>query len=283
MKCLPPVHQSTVVIDKHILRPDNFVTFMDEVDNIIQNNGSIYLYRGHQSAKWILDSTFVRYFKKEILRIPESANVNDYVKKSVEYNNVISWFYLFKFGILSRPNAELEELSESDGIDSWFELMKRMQQFPEEDHPEIKGTNIIDWTKSSDVALFFANNGRNGDGALWICDSSITGNTLQIIPIGQILDNMKDTLKEGKPWGSPLLFHPGRQIKNKRANNQQAVYFAQMDLRYSLNELWYMIEKERENDELIFIKLILPAGSENDFNDYLSEKCITSCFIYPDS
>ncbi|MBU3979604.1 FRG domain-containing protein [Patescibacteria group bacterium] len=283
MKCISPTHSTTYVINQHTWRPKDFNTFSDELNNIKhnKNDNSALLYRGHKSANWKLDSTFIRYFKKEILKIPKFTHPNDYIRNSEEYNNAIAWFYLFKFGILARPSDELEKLSETHGIDSWFELMKIIQQDPREDHPEVKGTNIIDWTKSSDVALYFSNENRNDDGALWICDSSVTGKTLQTIPVGKILDKMKDALKNGKPWGCPLLFCPKKQIKYNRAKHQEAIYISQMDLRYSLDELWNKIEREKNNNELIYMKLILSSGSENDFTDYLLKKGITPDYLFP--
>lgn len=286
MKYIRPIFSTTHIIDRHTWKPNNFDTFIEEINNIVKNKdeNSLYLYRGHRNHNWLLDSTFVRYFKKEILRISESEKIKEYVRESLEYNNLIHWFYLFKFGVLARPSDELEEASVNHGVDTWFELMKRIQQYPNEDHPEIKGTNIIDWTKSIDVALFFANDGRSGDGALWIFDSSSTGKILLKgeNPVGKILGKMKNYLENKRPLGCPLMFCPEKQIACKRATNQQVIYIAQMDLRYSLDEIWSMIEKEKSNDELVFMRIILPSGSEKDFYDYLLKKKITSSFIFPD-
>jgi hypothetical protein len=81
--------------------------------------------------------------------------------------------------------------------------------------------------------------------------------------------------------GSPLLFSPPRQIANQRAKNQQAVYFAQMELRMDMLELWRM-QEEGDLSNTIAVKLILPAQTEAGFAQYLSEKGMSNAFIYPD-
>ena len=180
-----------------------------------------------------------------------------------------------------RPSDELELASTKHGLDAWFEFMKRLQQYPEEDDFYIKGTNLLDWTQSSDVAIYFANESRNGAGAVYMCDATATGKTLQVLAVGEILDKMSELGRASKPLGAPLLFSPPKQIANLRPKNQQAVYFAQMDLRYDLETIWRLHEVELR-DEKILIKLVLPIGSKVEVDEYLGEKGISTSFIYPD-
>jgi hypothetical protein len=100
--------------------------------------------------------------------------------------------FLLKYGVLVRPSEELESVASQNDLDSWFELMMKYQQYPEEDNFFLKGTNIIDWSQSSDVALYFANKNRKGEGAISICDATATGKTLQTKPMGAILDKMNE-------------------------------------------------------------------------------------------
>lgn len=90
--------------------------------------------------------------------------------------------YLLRFGVLAHPSAELQAAAHEHGLDPWFEFLKRLQQYPEEDGFFLKGTNLIDWTQSPDVALYFANDMRIGEGAIYVCDATATGKTLQVIP-----------------------------------------------------------------------------------------------------
>ncbi len=139
----------------------------------------------------------------------------------------------------------------------------------------------MDWSKSKDVGLFFANRNRKRDGALWICDTVATGKTLQKMKVGEILDLMDKKGNSGEPLGVPLIFYPEKQIHQERAKNQEVVYLAQIDLRYDLADMW----KHQESwidDEHIFIKLVLPHGTQDDCNKYLLDKGITESWIFPE-
>ena len=228
----------------------------------------------------MLDSTFVRSFKMAFFGVQPAVKLSKRIVESSEFHSALLNLYLLKFGVLVRPSDELESATVQHDVDAWFELMKRIQQYPEEDGFFLKGTNLLDWTQSPDVALYFANYNRDGEGAIYICDTTATGKTLQVIPVGEILDRMSAHGKAGKPLGAPLLFSPAKQIKSQRARNQQAAYFAQMDLRYDLETIWRLREEELEN-ETIIIKLVLPAGSEAATREYLAEKNISSAFIFP--
>ena len=140
---------------------------------------------------------------------------------------------------------------------------------------------MLDWPQSPYVALYFANNNRCGEHAVFVCDATATGKTLQTIPVGKILAKMKRVGNSGQPLGIPLLFSPPKQILCKRAKNQQAVYFAQMDLRFDLETLWRKVENEK-GGETILVKLILPSTTENETMKYLSDRGISESFLYPD-
>ncbi|GAI45671.1 unnamed protein product, partial [marine sediment metagenome] len=60
------------------------------------------------------------------------------------------------------------------------------------------------------------------------------------------------------------------------------VYVAQMDLRFDLAEIWMHKEQKIKEEEKIFIKLILPRGTSDKCNKWLSENNIDKNFIYPD-
>jgi hypothetical protein len=204
---------------------------------------------------------------------------------SVNLHLALLNLFLFKFGILATPSAKLYEHETSNGIDPWFEYMKRIQQHPDEgqDSPFcLKGTNFLDWTKSSDVALYFANDNRAEDGAVYVCDATATGKTLQVVSVEFILEKMHEEGNAGNALGVPLMFNPQRQILNQRAKNQQAVYFSQMDLRVDMETVWREQEKLFEN-ETIILKLVLPSGTESQVSEYLSGKSITTEFLYPNS
>lgn len=239
------------------------------------------LFRGQRRREWRLDSTFARSVKSLLFDVKPEEGYSERLRHSGDLNAALSSLLLLKFGTLLEPSAELKAVEAEHGVDAWFELMKRYQQYPEEDAPALPGTNFLDWSQSSDVAVFFANEGRDSQGALFVCDATATGKTLQILPVAQILHKVREQLMQGLGNGSPLLFSPPRQIANQRAKNQQAVYFAQMELRMDMLALWRM-QEDRDPSETIVVKLVLPAHTEVNFARYLSEKGMDNAFIYPD-
>lgn len=190
---------------------------------------------------------------------------------------MLNLFFL-KFDFLARPSDELFALEDQHGIDPWFEFMKRIQQYPEEDHPHLKGSFILDWTRNIDVGIYFTNGSRTGEGALWIVDVTASGKTLQVIKVAEILKKMEQLGRRDNSLGVPLVFYPKKQLTQKRAKNQDPVYLAQMDLRVDLSEVWAQFKKHKR----ILIKLVLPAGTVEECAQYLADKGLNRDFIFPD-
>lgn len=261
---------------------EDFLTELEFVSTHCKELGHLVLYRGHRDRKWLLDSTFARSCKKNLFGIESWERIKfDDFRMSTNYQQVLLNLFFFKFDFVARPSDELFQLEEKHGIDPWFEFMKRLQQYPEEDPTHLKGTSIIDWTQNSDVAIYFANESRDGEGALWICDATATGKTLQVITVGEILQKMEQMGKEDASLGVPLIFHPKKQLIQKRAVNQQPVYVAQMDLRVDLSEVWDNLQGH-DRSESIFVKLILPDGTYEPCSQYLTAKGITREFLFPE-
>jgi hypothetical protein len=185
---------------------------------------------------------------------------------------------LLKFGVIVRPPNE-----DTHGGDAWHELMRDFQQYPERDHHHFKGTFYLDWSRSPDVAIFFANYNRHGDGALWICDAAATGRTLQERQVGEILDLMNERCNKLNPDapGCPLIFHPPMRKPSLRVLRQQAVYIAQMDLRFDLASIWASQEGDGNAEGQIFVKLILPNGTQHECASYLLKKGMVESWLFP--
>lgn len=260
---------------------DDFLIELEGLKQAAKDAGSLLLFRGQRRREWRLDSTFARSVKSLLFGVKPEEGYSERLRNSGDLNAALSSLLLLKFGTLLEPSAELKAVEAEHGVDAWFELMKRYQQYPEEDAPALPGTNFLDWSQSSDVGLFFANDGRDGQGALFVCDATATGKTQQVLPVIQILHKVRERLMQGLANGSPLLFSPPRQIANQRAKNQQTVYFAQMELRMDMLELWRMQEDGNPGGTVV-VKLVLPGGSETDLTQYLFEKRIDNAFIYPD-
>ena len=286
MKIITPSCPNTKVIGKHTWVPHDFDDFMLELGhNIAACSGDdpSPLFRGHIKNEWLLDSTFVRTCKSKLFNIEPHLKLEKRIVDSFQYHQVLMSLLLFKFEVLVNfpPLGNFVNLEDVQEMDELFEGMKYFQQYPERDHPRFPGTFFIDWSKSKDVALYFLNESRDTDGALWICDAVATGKTLQTIKVRDILDKMIEASNEGQAPGCPLMFHPPKQLHSQRANNQEAVYFAQMDLRYDLADIWSSQEEATDMDERIFMKLILPDGTQEKCRKYLLEIGMTSDFIFP--
>lgn len=265
--------------------PKTFEGFLAELEFVAthcKELGHLVLYRGHRDRKWLLDSTFARSCKTNVFGIEPWQKIRfDEFRMSTNYQQVLLNLFFFKFDFIAQPNNALFDIEEKYGIDPWFEFMKRLQQYPEEDSAHIKGTSIIDWTQNYDVAIYFANESRDGEGALWICDATATGKTLQVIKVEQILKKMDQLGRENGSLGIPLIFHPKKQLTHKRAMNQQPVYIAQMDLRVDLSEVWENLQRSKPGEN-IFVKLVLPPGTREECFQYLNGKDITHDFLFPD-
>lgn len=287
MKVTPILSNTAVNSSTQEWIPNSFDAFLQELNHIVNSckrQNSLVLFRGYRRREWLLDSTFVRSLKTTLFQVPAETILSKRIADSTEFHSAALNLFLFKFGVLARPSKKLEEVAKQHDVDAWFEFMKRIQQYPMEEDGFffLKGTNLLDWSRSPDVALYFANEDRTSDGAIYICDATATGKTLQTLQLGAILDKMSESGKLGVPLGIPLLFSPSRQILCHRAKNQQAVYFAQMDLRYDLESIW-KLQESKLSSETISIKLILLAGSEAAVNELLAKKEITHAFIYPDN
>lgn len=264
--------------------PSNFSGFLEELaglQRVIQGDNSPPVFRGHANRSWLLDSTFVRDAKRVLFGVPAEAKIALRIADSRDFHLVLLNLFLLKFGVIARPSEELERLALENGLDSWFEFMKRLQQYPGEDQGFIKGTNLIDWTQSPEIAMYFANLNRRGDGAVFVCNTKATGRTLQKKPVGEILDLMGREGNAGRALGVPLLFCPSKQIANQRANNQQAVYFAQMEMRSDCEAQWRAVERENPRATVV-VKLVLPSGTEAEAAEYLASKGITDQFVFPE-
>lgn len=264
--------------------PTSFANFLEEVDHVQTHckelGDRLVLYRGHRESKWLLDSTFVRWCKQQVFGIEPWQKIGpDRFRLSAKHQQILLNLFFLKFDFLARPSDTLFDLEEEHGIDPWFEFMKRIQQYPEEDRNHFKGSFVLDWTRNPDVAIYFANESRVDEGALWILDATATGKTLQIVKVAEILKKMDKLGRSDRSLGAPLLFYPKKQLAHKRAKNQDPVYIAQMDLRVDLSEVWANLHKP---DERIFIKLILPAGTNEECVQYLEDRGLNREFLFPD-
>lgn len=270
--------------------PSSFESYLIELDHITsscEGNDPAPLFRGQTNYEWFVDSTFVRNCIQHIFDISDYHILKKEIRQSVAFHRTIASLILLKYGTVWKPSRELIEREKIDDIDSWFELLKNLQQCPEKEY-FINGTFLLDWSRSKDIALYFATyKGKgearsvsSGHGAVWICDAVATGKTLQTKKVGEILPLMssEEYLNGNKTF--PLLFHPPKQTFQARSINQIPVYIAQMDFRYDVADIW--ADYEDRNNKRVFIKLILNEDLKNSAAKYLESQGITEDFVYPE-
>lgn len=283
MRRISPLLNSTSVSpDGHEWLPTNFDAFLQELQHIVaacSGDDPAPLFRGQSDYSWPLECTFVRNFISRVFSLTDYRVLTKQIRRSVAFHKSVLSMLLLKFGVIGKPSDEAFEREKGTNIDPWYESLKYCQQYPENDH-FIQGTFLTDWTTSHDIAIYFANDGRTETGAVWICDSPETGKTLQVKKLGEILEVMNARNFSDQPAGVPLLFHPSVQTFQPRAANQRPVYVAQMDYRCDIADYW-VTQELALGGRLIFIKLILPPGSSEACNVYLSSKGITREVVYP--
>ncbi len=270
--------------------PSSFESFLVELDHIIsscEGDDSAPLFRGQTNYEWFVDSTFVRYCIQQIFDISDYHNLKKEIRQSVSFHRTIASLLLLKFGTVWKPSPESIERERVDDIDPWFELLKNLQQYPKKDY-FINGSFLLDWSRSKDIALYFATYKGKGEtrsvssehGAVWICDAVATGKTLQTRKLGEILSLMsgEEFLNGNKTF--PLLFHPPKQTFQPRSINQVPVYIAQMDFRYDVADIW--ASYENQNNKRVFIKLILNEELKNSAVKYLESQGVTEDLVYPE-
>lgn len=290
MKIIQPKLKSTEHSDD--LRewvPSSFDSFLLELDHIVnscEGEDPAPLFRGQTNHEWFVDSRFVRNCIQHIFTISDYHKLKNEIRHTVSFHRTIASLLLLKFGTVWKPSQESFEREKLDGIDPWFELLKNLQQYPERDY-FINGTFLLDWSRSKDIALYFATyKGKDetrsvssGNGAIWICDAAATGKTLQTKKLGEILSLMSgEEFLNGKKT-FPLLFHPPKQTFQSRSINQVPVYIAQMDYRYDVADIW--AGYETQHNKRVFIKLIIKEDIKEAAAKYLEKNNVTEDHVYP--
>jgi len=286
MKTISPRVKTTETSpDMRVWVPSSFNNLLREVEHIsrsCEGDDPIALFRGHADYQWRLDCTLVRTM------LNQEFGLEPPYPRPLSFHTRVTDVLLKKFGSFWKPSQELFEKELAHGIDPWFELMKRFQQYAEKDS-EPKGTFLIDWTIDQDIALYFATYVGRGSsrilrgcpGAVWIWDPHPTGNVLQTKKLGEILPMMRgDAFRVAANHTTPLILHPSKQTYMLRALRQKPVYVSQMDYRCDLADVWCGIEET--SSSAVFKKIILTDAVLDECVLYLQQQSIDEKTVYPD-
>lgn len=262
--------------------PSSFDNVLREIDHLIRHadgDDPLTLFRGHADHDWLLDCTLVR----TMLRT--GSNIRAYPRPRTFHTRVTD-VLLQKFGAFWQPSAEAVEKEITHDIDPWYELMKRFQQYAEEDSIP-KGTFLLDWTTRMEIALYFATYIGRGtsrqlratEGALWLWDPVPTGKVLQTKKLGELLGMMRaDSFRLHAAYSVPLILHPLKQTGMLRPLNQKPVYVAQMDFTHDLADVWCSFE--RDLSCAVFRKIILADHLLTDCVSHLESRGISEEHVY---
>lgn len=265
-------------------KPDSFENYLRELEHastVLSRSNHLILYRGQRDISRLLDSKIARSLKQKWLGVADGHQFNQEAQNTFELHRLLVSAVLWKFGHAMGPSPGLlhEEQKEPE-LDSWFEYMKRLQQHPDEepDWKELPGTPLVDWSLSPDIGLFFANRHRTPSqaGVVFIVDATEIGPIQMKMKVVEILRILEETMHERSP-GLPLLFCPPKQTKMLRATRQEARYFAHMDLRLDLSEIWRI--HEQHIGKRVLLKLILPAGTDAATANYLNQKGLDESYV----
>lgn len=293
MSIIIPKVKSTVHSQINWL-PSNIDNFFKEIDHIQKwgkNNDSLLLYRGQSNYKWPIESTFVRNLIHKLFPVDNYCDLPIEIRYSLEFHRLVLSCIALNFGICCKPSEKLFELERKEGIDPWFEFLKNLQQYEEKYADKdnfIPGTFIIDWSRVFEVGLYFSVFSGRGKqrtitdfpSSLWLLNATSTGKIHQSKKLFEIMQLMKSDYLSNNPKNLPLMFHPPKQIDQKRPINQKPIYMSQMDYRYDQSQVWF--DHGENNNVTTIINLVMSEEIKFKLSEYLEKNDITETFIYPD-
>jgi hypothetical protein len=288
-----PINDDTVICrDGYEWRPKTFPDFLDELTHLTTVIPDVCIFRGQRRSDRLLDSTFARKMKtrrnlNEIERYSHELRSNNEFKKQLA-NEYLS--YLYNVPVL-RPflsNQSAGVPFGSQTIDLLYEWHVHVQQEP--DDPNLRdyisfGTNFLDLTYNSKVGIFFANRRRRqtDEGALFIIRQTALGKVFHggDTPSQKIIDFLmgEDTEAFSCEYSLPRFPWPSAQVKNEKVKRQQAIYIAQIDFRCDFEISWERLFQETQKQ--VFVKIILPANTTEEVENYLLAAGLTEEFLFP--
>jgi hypothetical protein len=263
-----------VVVDEHTWRPASAEALRLECAHLVAHASRLVsdaptvLYRGQSDSSWKLNSTFARWVERRF----DCSTHESYFE--------LARIFLKHFGEAYGPSKDLmDAAAQNEGVDPWFELMKRIQQHNEDGEfkgVDEMGTNLMDWSTNVDVGLCFACSSPDIEGTLYLLDAQSAGRILVHRPYRETLDRWATTVAAKEMHGNPLLFCPRRQIADDRATRQGARYLAQFDLSVPLDAIWLAREARREQPDQIWHRLLLAPSVKEEISKELGARGITS-------
>ena len=263
--------------------PATAEALFEELQSLVSQD-ALRLFRGNRDFSWLIDSKFARTVKTNAFGFNPSEVPLPAIATSRYFVDVLYGMLHLKFGVLGSPSPQVLALSDAHpGMDPWFEWMKNMQQYPDTDVPAaLAGTPLLDWSTDWRVGLWFAcADAGNVDGAIYVWDATTSGECQSTRTVRELLDRIAEhDWQQGAIPGLPMIFRPAAMTHMARATAQRALYVAQIDLRWPLEQVFR--ENEARLGHRLFLKIRVADALKPQVRELLREDGIDQAAMYPD-
>jgi len=137
------------------MTPQDYINTKEKYNNTVRLHPQ-FLFRGHSNSSWTLIPSLSRIITRKGISLLKALQLErELVNKfSVSANNLIDLKNTISLSLArANSNGQLDFLG-------WFPLMQHFQA----------PTRCLDWTTSYLVALYFACQGLDTDGTVWVVD-----------------------------------------------------------------------------------------------------------------
>jgi len=232
----------------------------DEFDRIVKKrNYRQWIYRGHTSNDWGLESSLYRAFQ-DAGEIIENGNKTKTIVKKKHENVMIEHFK-------SNAHLFLSHLPEANDALSWLALMQHYGA----------PTRLLDFSFSPYIAAYFALEANTEDSAIYC----INHKAFERLDRGMGADKLKaiyrDILHNTNALGRALLYAFEPKFTSQRLMAQQGVFLAPNTLEWSHEQ----ILKNYNLNQTEIYRWVIPKQLRYEGIRMLKQRNVMSSILYP--
>lgn len=236
---------------------------LDELLTFLEARKGLYLFRGQSPHNRELNSTLARELRGQTSKLPPN-----YIPKEPLSQWSVKWLHKYHRIILGGfiPDEDVTRPLNGKG-DPLFEIIRYIQMNPSQEkmrnaipnHP----TPTLEFSESSNIALYFSSYKENEDGGIYCLDKS------SMPTLFSFKDALDAMIQNNESF--PCILDPLTKlndVEDPKPKRQQAAYIFQRDLRYPIDH-YTSIEK------IIVRKNLYPS-----IKNFLKGQGITEEFVY---